>query len=339
MANIPTVIYVTYVEKENAYVKIWGQTDRNISIGIEKALQLITPQFESGDCIPHLETLQIGALCCAKFKDGSYYRARIINTNYFARGGLIEVLFIDYGNRDYVHYSTIRTMSVLSPALSSIHPQAKDYILANITHPSQTWSDQNFELISSEIRYLEFHLLILMQIGPYALIKLLRNNEDVALSLVSRGLAVTVSTQMQAIGLQNYMHQPSTIVAAPNQTSPQQQMQNNTPTILAYKTIPLEPGSEHAVFVSYVTDGPCLFSVQLKKMEDLLKKLMTEINSITLMPLEENPLPGTVCLAKSLEDGYICRAVVTNMVDEQFKVIVMRWSIVIIIINHIALYL
>lgn len=317
MANLGTILYATFVEKEGAYIKIWGQTDRNISSGIEKALQQLTPRFQNGEFLPNYESLFYGVLCCAKYKDGNYYRARVTNTN-FIQQGLVELIFIDFGNKEMVHCSNIRMMTSLPPTISNIPPQAKHYILANVTHPPPAWNDQNFEIIMNDVRFLEFHLLILTQIGPFPLIKLLRNNEDLALNLVSRGLAVTVLTQAQVMDLQNYLINMSQQHHRPAQVS--NQVQNNTPTLLTYKTIPLEPGIEHEVFVSYVTDGPCIFSIQLKKMEDLLKKLMTEINSVTLVPLDENPLPGTVCLARSAEDGYICRAVITNMVDDQFKV-------------------
>lgn len=68
-----------------------------------------------------------------------------------------------------------------------------------------------------------------------------------------------------------------------------------------------------------MNEGPTLFSVQLQQSEPILAKLMTEINAINLRMLEDIPLPGTICLARCLEDGNVCRAVVTNEVDNQFK--------------------
>lgn len=321
MANIGPILYVTNVEKEGSYIKIWGQTDRNISICIEKALQQLASHFQNGEFLPNYESLYYGALCCAKYKDGNYYRARVMNTN-FVHQGLVELVFVDYGNKDMVHYSNIRMMPSLPPTISNIPPQAKHYILANVTHSPPAWNDQNFEIMSNDIRCFEYDLLVLTQVGPFALIKLLRNNEDLALNLVSKGLVITVLTQVQIMDLQNYLTAMQQQHHRAAQSS--NQLQHNTATILAYKTIPLEVGVEHEVFVSYVTDGPCIFSIQLKKMEESLKKLMTEINSVTLVPLDENPLPGTVCLARSAEDGYICRAVITNMVDDQFKVSIQK---------------
>lgn len=320
MSNVPTVIYVTFVEKEGSYLKIWGQTDRSLSMGIEKVIQQMTIQFESGRFLPTIDSLQLGILCCAKFKDGSYYRARITNINYLSQG-LIEVLFLDYGNKDFIPWVNTRLVSGYSSSIISVPPQAKEYILANITHHGTKWDDTTFEMISSELRYLEFNLTLISNIGPYTLIRITRNNDDVAMNLVARGMVLSVPTPAQCMVLQNYLGivptQPQ-LSSPPDSTLPLPQI--NSPTILTYKAIPLEPGSEHTVYVSYVTDGPCLFSIQLRKLEETLKILMTEINHITLQLLEENPLPGTVCLARSLEDDYICRAVITNMVDSKFKV-------------------
>ncbi|XP_072393334.1 protein tudor-like isoform X2 [Diabrotica undecimpunctata] len=107
----------------------------------------------------------------------------------------------------------------------------------------------------------------------------------------------------------------------PQQLAQTQQM-NIAPSsgINTYKACTLEPGCQYPVFVSYVNDGPCHFSVQLKQTEDVLVQLMTDINKMPLRQFEDIPIPGTVCLARSRDDNTTCRAVVTNEVDTQFKV-------------------
>lgn len=89
--------------------------------------------------------------------------------------------------------------------------------------------------------------------------------------------------------------------------------------LLTYKTATLQPESEHMVYVSYVEDGPFLFSIQLQSMEETLEKLMSEINHVQLEPLREPPLPGHPCLARCLEDNTICRAVVLSLVGDKCK--------------------
>lgn len=329
MANIPASIYITHLEREGSFIKIWGQTDRSLPIAIEKALQQMTPHFEQGMYSPAIENFQVGIMCCAKFKDDLYYRARITNVGYLTQG-MVEVLFVDYGNRDVIPCMNTRTMSGLQTGLISIPAQAKDFILANVT--LHNWEMSNFEIICNELRYLEFPLYPVLEIGPYTLISLYLNKQDVTESLVERGLLLKIPIQFQQLTLQPVIARttpPTLSVAAhhlPISMAPMQPkitpitQQIQTPTLLTYKALPLDNESEHQIYISYVSDGPCLFSVQLKKMEDQLKRLMTEINCMELQPLEEYPLPGTVCLAQSSEDGYICRAVVTSMVDGQYKV-------------------
>lgn len=301
-------------------MKIWGQIDRNLSMGIEKIIQQMTVDFESGRFLPTIDNLQVGILCCAKFKDGLYYRARITDIDYLSQG-LVEVLFLDYGNKDFIPWVNTRLMSNQSETIISVHPLAKEFILADVTHHGAKWDDNLFEMISGELRYLEFNFSVVSNVGPYTLIRLTRNNDDVAMNLVARGLTLSIPISAQCMVLQNYLGivpmQPQ-LSSSPVSTSLLPQI--DSPTILAFKSIPLEPGSEHIVYVSYVNDGPCLFSIQLRRLEETLKMLMSEINNTKLMYLEENPLPGTACLARSLEDDYICRAVITNMVDSKLKV-------------------
>lgn len=70
----PNLLYITYIEKENACLKIWGQTDRNMPIAVEKTLAQVTPVFEQGHHIPTIDAVYNGLPVCAKFKDGMYYR-------------------------------------------------------------------------------------------------------------------------------------------------------------------------------------------------------------------------------------------------------------------------
>lgn len=224
------------------------------------------------------------------------------------------------------------TDTALKPVMA-IPPQAKEFILALVTHTGTTWDDNTLSIINAEIRYVEMYYNIVAQVGAYTLIRLVNgNNDDIGLNLISRRLVLSISLHTQEMILHSYLSRSQTAVPTPitpplplqqqqQQTVQfQQSPQPSTPTLLNYKAITLEPGSEHAVYVSYVSDGPLQFSVQLKKMEDTLAKLMNELDKMHLQPLEETIIPGTVCVAKCMEDGYFCRAVVTSMVDSQYKV-------------------
>lgn len=364
-----SVVYITFLEKEGSFLKIWGQTDRNIPIAIEKSLAQGKADFDQGHFVPPAESLYVGQLLCAKYKDGMYYRARITNLS-LRHQGIIEVHFIDYGNKDYLPYVNTRLMTNALASLVTIPPQSKDFILAQITHVGLQWDENVVMMISNEIRYIEMQFNILAQVGPYSLIRLSTGGEDLASNLVARSLCVSIAIQTQQMVLESYISRspflplqsqpqlpivgqntqnltplqsriPSTLTSLQSQpnapianypplpvTPIQSQNLSNspltpvvaTPTLLSYKASSLDAGTEHVVYVSYVSDGPLQFSVQLKKMEGTLAKLMNDLNRMPLQPLEEDAIPGTVCVAKCLEDGYICRAVVTSVVDSLFKV-------------------
>ncbi|KAL1491704.1 hypothetical protein ABEB36_012262 [Hypothenemus hampei] len=123
--------------------------------------------------------------------------------------------------------------------------------------------------------------------------------------------AVLLSMSLQ--NKQQVQPQPQIVPILQSQVAP-------PPEINTYKACTLEPNQHYAVYVSFVNDGPTHFSVQLQQSEQTLVKLMKDINGIDLRMIEDVPLPGAICLARCLEDNNVCRAVVTNEVDNQFKV-------------------
>jgi hypothetical protein len=300
-------LFITYVEKEGPFLKVWGQTDKNTSLYIEQVLHTFTNQFDNGLCIPHPETLQIGILCCAKYKDNKYYRARVTSLN-FLHNRYIEVNFVDYGHKDVVPITNIRSLEGFETSFISISPQATSFLLAEAVCPRGEWNDAYLDEICKEVRYTEVNFSIIAQVTKHYLVRLFVGVNDLAIILISKGLMRHTSLTTQEAVLLSMM--PRTSLQQP----PVQQ------NIVTYKAFTLEPGSQYEVYVSYVTDGPCNFSIQLKQSEEVLGKLMKEINSMTLTPVEGIPIPGTVCLARCMEDGHICRAVVTNEVDGQYKV-------------------
>lgn len=67
-------LFITYVDKEGPFLKVWGQAEKNTSIYVEQFLLGASQQFEQGIGKIPFETLQIGTLVCAKYKDEKYYR-------------------------------------------------------------------------------------------------------------------------------------------------------------------------------------------------------------------------------------------------------------------------
>ncbi|XP_076270545.1 tudor domain containing protein isoform X2 [Rhynchophorus ferrugineus] len=304
-------LFITYVDKEGPFLKVWGQSEKNNSIYVEEFLRGISPQFDQGLGRIPFEKLQVGTLVCAKYKDNKYYRARILSIDNLNEC-FVEVIFIDYGNKDIVPSDNIRSLHTLCSAFISIPPQATGFIFAEAHCPGGgEWKEHLFEIISRELRYREVQCQLLTQATQYYLVKLFIDNTDIGALLISRGLLQPIPLHAQQAVLLSMSLQKSTPTPLPTGAPSE---------INSYKASTLEPLQQYAVYVSFVNEGPTLFSVQLQQSEHVLAKLMKEINSINLRMLEDIPLPGTICLARCIEDGNVCRAVVTNEVDNQFKV-------------------
>lgn len=342
-------LFITCVDKVGPMLKIWGQCDRLSSMFVEQLLKMSHNTFEVNPAPLHFKKLQIGTLCCAKYKDGVYYRAKITNLRNLVSGS-IEVNFVDYGNIETIQLENIRLLENVAVGLATMKPQATDFILANVIHINQDWDENALAFVHQDIAYIELKCVVVGAVNNYKFISVSFHGTDLADYLVQKGIAIKIPLASQENFLRNsqaprmmhpqlasmqqmqQMHQnqsvqipihqpPPVFQQIQQQPPPQQQMSPMaTPELCSYRTLPLEPNSEHMVYVSYVEDGPFLFSIQLQSMEESLTKLMIEINQITnLLPLTESPLPGYPCMARCLEDESLCRAVIINLVEDKCK--------------------
>lgn len=296
-------------------MKIWGQIDRQTSVVIEQMLLDKLKQFEQQNHVVPITSLQPGLLCCAKYKDGIYYRAQIRNLK-TPIPGTVEVRFVDYGNIEFIELINIRLFD--DNSLKLIKPQASEFILAGVIHSANAWDDAAIAFVHHEIAYTELKTIIVCNSPQFKLVKIMLNeNVDLASYLVSNGLVAPISLQAQEIILRNIM--TGAINPQIQQRNLQLRSPPKNPELFTYKPELLPPNSEHMVYVSYVEDGPYLFSIQLQSMEVELEHLMQEINDIQLQHFTAPPLPGNPCLARCAEDNTICRAVVLNLVDDKCK--------------------
>lgn len=165
-------LYVTFVEKEGPFLKLYGQTDKNNSLYVEQFLAQVAPQFDLGVGKISPETLPPGTLICAKYKDNKYYRAKILNSP-FVREGSLEVSFIDFGNKGIVSTGSIRSFHNFQSTIISIPPLAVGFIFAE-AHcvGGGEWNDTIFESIAKEIKYREVQCTLLSQATNYFLVRI-----------------------------------------------------------------------------------------------------------------------------------------------------------------------
>lgn len=112
--------------------------------------------------------------------------------------------------------------------------------------------------------------------------------------------------------------EPATSTKNPFQKVASQQPPTNTPSSTAAYTPALRSntlmvGSRHKIYVSYIEDGPSLFSVHLKSTEHDLDQLMAELGNYPLINLRDRPTIGMACVARYSEDQNLYRAVIMNI--------------------------
>lgn len=314
-------LFITSVDKVGPLLKLWGQVDRQTSVLIEQMLLDMLKIFEQQNFVVPITSLQPGLLCCAKYKDGIYYRAQVRNLK-TPIPGTVEVRFIDYGNIESIPLENIRLLDDQKPNLRFIKPQASEFILAGVVHTANAWDEQSLAFVHHEIAYTELKTIIVYNNPHYSLVKILREDgTDFAGYLAAKGLVTPISPQSQEIILRKLIGPAAT----PQQIRPTQQPSlqfrpaQKNPELFTYKPECLPPNTEHMVYISYVEDGPYLFSIQLQSMEVVLEQLMQEINSIPLQNFTTPLLPGNPCLARCLEDNTVCRGVVLNLVENKCK--------------------
>ncbi|KYN07032.1 Maternal protein tudor [Cyphomyrmex costatus] len=367
------VVFVTHVEPDDVYLKIWGQVDKQAATAIEHFIYPLIEQFNQGyGCPSKANRLMAGSLCCARFQTEGYYRAKIVNVH---PDDTVVVQFIDYGNMEVLSRNDIHLLDSIrgSESLQAYPAMATEFTLLNVLPVNGVWENRTIESIRKNLCYNEYRALVQMM-NNHCLIKLWYNNEDFSELLVKERMALPATLQdmfrpkrtpqsrmlqqmpyhQQNKGNMNFaampmmqnpnhnvnvqgmyhktfspnVNQPKHIVQpilqhpSPPQPQPPPPPPPPVQEALVFKSRVLEVGSRYEVFISHVEDGPQKFSIQVESANDVLTRLMTEINNHSKKPLQEPPLPGSVCLGRykdSGEDGVLCRAVVMSVMEHKCK--------------------
>ncbi|XP_019700708.2 maternal protein tudor isoform X3 [Harpegnathos saltator] len=360
--NIPcpteTIIFVTHVESDREYLKIWGQQDTHTATCVERFIYPLVEQFSQGYGRPSKSNPpMIGALCCGRFKNDGYYRAKILDIR---RDGMIVVHFIDYGNIEILPPNDVHLLGNIpgSEPLQTYPAMATEFILLKILPVNGVWENRIIETIKNILCYNEYRALVSNVANNRFLVKLWYNNEDFSDLLIRRHLGLPANVQdicrMKSFSqpemlstpmyqqqnegnMNNFTTMPMMQNANINQNTNMQGMYCKAPSpnitqhkyiapqlsppvqeALVFKSRVLDVGTMHDVLVSCVEDGPQKFSVQVQSTTEILSRLMKEINNRPKEPLQEPPLPGSVCLGYT-EGRVLCRAVVMSVMEHKCK--------------------
>lgn len=170
------------------------------------------PQFDKQNNVQVVvNNLQVGLMCCAKYKDGIYYRAQVRNIHTQAPG-MVEVRFIDYGNVDLIQVENVRLFDENTLKLSTIPPQASEFILGNIMNGSNEWDDTSLSYIHQEIAYTELTAIVLHTVGNIRVIRIYYKENDFAFYLVKKGFGDIVQLEIQEMFIRNLAGVPVSIL-------------------------------------------------------------------------------------------------------------------------------
>ncbi|PSN43927.1 hypothetical protein C0J52_03669 [Blattella germanica] len=343
-------VFVTHIEGVGPLLRLWVQIDRTQATFVERLILQLAETFERGLGIPN--RIHVGTLCCARYNDGVYYRARVTDVSEVAMEEKISVQFIDYGNSEKVRVRDIRLLDgegITNP-LATVPEQATDFFLVGVFPFDGAWNESSLSIVRQLIHYEEVKCVLAGQLSDKKLLRVFLNNEDLSDILIARQVCASVTISKQQNVIENYfklappptpppiyfnvpppghpppqrllMNVPQTLpLSSLSTVRANQQMTVPVPveTVKIFTSPKLEEHSEHMVYVSFVEDGPLSFAVQLQDAVETLSSIMNEINHLPLVSPTQPLMPGSVCLGRFTEDQSLCRAVVMAVLDDKCK--------------------
>lgn len=190
-------LFVTFVDYDGPLLKISGQVDEQSATMVKNVIDSTSEVFDQGMGTPSAGAILEGMLCVAKYKDGTYCRAKVLSTANI-NNGLIYVHFIDYGNRDVVSLSTVRLLDSNNP-LHQIRGQANDYYLARVVSQSGVWEEHTILKLRSLLCYNEYNVSIDARTYTLPIISIEYQKNDLSQHLVLNRHASAIAIQQQEI--------------------------------------------------------------------------------------------------------------------------------------------
>lgn len=188
-SSLDSVIFITHVEADDMYLKIWGQLDKQAATSVEHYIYPLIERFNQGyGCPSKSNRLNVGTLCCARFQSDGYYRAKVLGIR---PDGMIVVQFIDYGNVEVLSPNEIHlweNIREMEP-LQAYPPMALEFTLMNVLPINGVWENEIIEDIKKILCYNEYRALFHVINNCY-FIKLWYNNEDFSELLVKQRMAL-----------------------------------------------------------------------------------------------------------------------------------------------------
>ncbi|XP_059059729.1 maternal protein tudor-like [Achroia grisella] len=193
-------LYVTHVDCEGHFLKISGQLDRQPALMLKSLFESVCDSLDRGIGVLSLAALREGIVCAVKYRDGVYYRAKIINTDKLATG-VVGVHFIDYGNKEDISTHTIRFLDSYDAIFLQMPGQATDYYLSRIMHPSGKWEESFIHKLQNLLCYNEYPVTIDIQTRALSIISVQFKGTDLSTYLVRNRSGISIPLNNQEVSL------------------------------------------------------------------------------------------------------------------------------------------
>ncbi|KFQ24658.1 Tudor domain-containing protein 6, partial [Mesitornis unicolor] len=229
------------------------------------------------------------AVCLAQYsEDEKWYRALIVSEAPSA--GKVEVLFVDYGNRELVSLTNLRSTN---ECFLRLETQAFKCSLYNFIQPNGqdpfAWDEEAIQAFQEFVDTSASHFTLKCTIFALAsinhkevfnIVDLMTPFQSACQFLTKRGVARPLSPQkplVSSIQLHSYY----------------------------YSMHGIKIGSEEEVYITHV-DDPWTFYCQLERRADVLAQLTDNISrwSATMTSSETLPKSGSLCLAKYTDNNW-----------------------------------
>lgn len=181
--------FITHVEAEKQFLKIWAQTSESLYSTITALLRSLQEKFDYYGPSASSINLAPGTRCVARAMNNiEFHRVKVINLR---SDGMVLVQFMDYGRISFVPIINIRTTEEIPEAqeLFALPDAATPFFLEGVLPIGGTWMDGVLTQIASVLtnkRFIGFS-------NTFNNIKTLKfcvMNEDFAQTLVNRNMAV-----------------------------------------------------------------------------------------------------------------------------------------------------
>ncbi|XP_067841367.1 tudor domain-containing protein 6-like [Heptranchias perlo] len=266
---------------------------------------------------------KLGSPCAAKSADGRWYRALIQQT---LSDGVLEVFYVDYGDKEVVPARVVRK---LSPGYFKMPVVTYPFALRDASDYGRGWSARHVELLKS---------LILRKVLQ-AKVEFYNSVENVYYVTLYQedGSTINAAFSAQAEGLVSGYCEESRVKGDCQKLNALQcggdyligdkrieGVSKAKERISLLKNANLKMNAFYDVLVEFVKD-PSEFWIRTMETASEFEKLMNSIakkygNLGRNEGLVKKPEPGLLCCAKFKADNLFYRAVITEILDGQFRV-------------------